>query len=97
MIQVKTNQDHDKYWILNKKAEDSYAERFFYVFVNLNKGGVPKFFIVPSKDVAKFIKKDHRDYLKEVGKRGRKRKDSPMRKFRDSERQYYDRWDLLSL
>ena len=33
-MQVKTNQDAKKEWILNAKSETASAEHLFYVFVN---------------------------------------------------------------
>ena len=59
-IQVKTNQDSLKWWLLDKKAENFFADHLFYVFVNLNSGRAPDFFIVPSKTVAKAIKENHK-------------------------------------
>lgn len=96
-IQVKTNQGSSPYWLLSKKAEDYVAENLFYVFVNLNDGEVPEYFVVPSKTVASFIKKSHQNYISHPGRGGIKRKDSSMRKFEDKEKKFLNRWDLFPL
>jgi hypothetical protein len=97
-IQVKTNSGSNRSWILNKKAEEYFADNLFYVFVNLNNGQKPPdFFIVPSKIVAEYIKKSYENWLKTPGRKGQKHKDNPMRKFDDPEEKYLNRWDLLNL
>lgn len=97
-IQVKTNQNAMKEWVLNKKAEDIKAENFFYVLVNLKtKSGFPDFHIVPSKVVSKYVFDDHRKWLSSPGKRGQKRNDNSLRKFKDLESKYLNRWELLGL
>ena len=74
------------------------ADNLFYVFVNLNNGQKhPDFFIVPSKIVAEYIKKSHKNWLGTPGKGGKKHKDTPMRKFDDPGEVYLNRWDLLDL
>src|ERR1019366_1543972 len=51
-IQVKTNQNDRRAWVLNNKAEEFYADDLFYVFVNLvGIGQIPEYYIVPSKTV----------------------------------------------
>ena len=97
-IQVKTNQNGQKSWILNRKCEEFAEPNFFYVLVNLNaKSGVPEFHIVPSLEVSKFIKADHQKWLKTPGKKGQKRNDTTMRKFHDHSDSYLSKWDLLGL
>lgn len=97
-IQVKTNQSHTKKWILNQKIEkEDIATNLFFVFVRLNDLGVPAYFIVPRKDAVEFATKHHREYLDKPRRDGRKRKDSSMRKFADSENKYLDKWELLGL
>ncbi len=97
-IQVKTNRGGKKIWVLNEKAETYYSDSLFYVFVNL-KGPKerPEYHVVPSKTVADFLAKDHRDWLARPGKGGKPHKDNPVRVFLDKENQYLDRWDLLGL
>lgn len=97
-IQVKTNSGSNRSWILNKKAEEYFADNLFYVFVNLNNGQRhPDFFIVPSNVVAEYTKERHSNWLKTPGKKGQKHKDTPMRKFDDPKEKYLNRWDLLNL
>jgi len=89
-IQVKTKQGTGKEWVLSKKAEDYFGKNIFYVFVNLNNGGQPDFFIVPSYVVAKFTKACHKQYIQ-------RHKDNPMRKFQVKDSKYLNRWKLLGL
>jgi len=96
-IQVKTNQRTEKGWLLNKKAEHYVSSNLFYILVNLNNGTKPDFFIVPSKVIATQIKIGHKKWLKILNRKGKKHKDTPMRKFRDSGNKYLNRWDLLGL
>lgn len=96
-IQVKTGRGTRRAWVLSHKAENYFAPNLYYVFVNLNNGKPADFYIVPSKVVAKFIKKEHSDWLKALGKRGQKHHDNPMRIFKDKDQKYLNRWDLLKL
>jgi len=97
-IQVKTTRYNVYYWMLNEKAEDYYADNLFYVFVNLKgQSQRPDFFIVPSKVVARYIKRSHKKWLKKPSKSGRKHKDTPLRKFVDKKKAYLERWDILKL
>jgi hypothetical protein len=97
-IQVKTNQGSKPEWILNEKAENYFADNLFYVFVNLkDQKERPDFYIVPSKAVASYARSSHQNWLKTPGINGQAHQDNPVRKFRDEEKQYLDRWDLLGL
>ena len=96
-IQVKTMKNSKNEWLMDKKSEDYYSPKHFYVFVLLNDGEHPKFFIVPSKVVANYIKSGHKEWLKRKSKSGKKHQDSPMRKFKDLKEEYLNRWDLLKL
>ena len=96
-IQVKTNQLNKTEWILNEKCEKLFDKNFFYVFVNLRKADeLPEFYIVPSKIVAKLTSINHSKWLSAKGENGQQRNDSNMRKFRDMEKKYLNRWDLLN-
>jgi hypothetical protein len=96
-IQVKTNQGSRPEWVLNKEAENFYADNLFYVFVNLKKPEErPDFYIVPSKFVADFVMTDHQEWLETPGKKGQDHKDNPVRQFRNP-KQFLERWDLLGL
>ena len=98
-IQVKTNRRSDTNWVLNKKAEDYYADNLFYVFVNLNleKDGVPAYYVVPSKFVADHARTTHQQWLDTPNRNGGKHNDNTMRKFSDPNQDFLDRWDLLEL
>ena len=97
-IQCKTNQLGRKVWILNEKCEDFVSDAHFYVFVAL--GGAlerPSYHVVPSRDVAKQIRKSHSDWLRRLRRDGRKHVDNPVRNFGDRDDKYLERWDLLGL
>jgi hypothetical protein len=97
-IQVKTNQYAKPEWILNEKADTYYADNLFYVFVNLRDDRLrPDFYVVPSKDVAQYARSTHKEWLDAPGKKGQRHKDSPIRKFRDPEGRYLDKWGLLGI
>lgn len=96
-IQVKTNQGNPKFWLLDKKVEDYHADNLFYVFVNLNNGKAPDYFIAPSKIVADFAKKYHKKWISTPGRKGQQRKDTPLREFRDPKKEYLNKWELLGL
>jgi hypothetical protein len=97
-LQVKTNRRDRKGWLLNKKAENYYAENLFYVFVNLkNNVSRPDYYIVPSKIVAKHIRKEHEEWLRSPGKRVKRHSDTPMRMFWDKNGCYLEKWEFLGL
>ena len=97
-IQVKTHQDDARDWILTSKIErQELAANLFFVFVRLNNGGEPSYHIVPCEDVVRYATESHREWLETPGRNGRVHQDSPVRKFRDREDRYLDRWDLLGL
>jgi hypothetical protein len=97
-IQVKTNRRSNREWVLTQKSEDYFADNLFYVFVTLNDNvRPPDFFIVPSKDVAKYAKESHAEWLLAPGRGGQAHNDNPVRKFSDPEESYLNRWELLGL
>lgn len=97
-IQCKTSRSSTKGWILSEKAEDFAPKNHFYVFVRLGAAtDRPAYHIVPSKVVAKYVATRHRAWLKGKKPNGGQRKDSAMRKFRDAEGKYLEKWDLLGL
>jgi hypothetical protein len=96
-IQVKTKQGRGAYWVLNKKVESDVAENLFFVFVTLNALESPHYYVVPRRDVARFVTDSHTKWLKTPGRGGRKHVDNPMRKFKDPDGRYRDKWELLSL
>lgn len=97
-VQVKTNQNGKRMWLLNRKAEDFHSKNLYYIFVGLKAPGErPDFFVVPSKDVAEYVSKSHSRWLARPGRGGRAHTDNPMRQFKDPEGMYLERWDLLKL
>jgi hypothetical protein len=97
-IQVKTNQINKREWMLNEKSEKMIDTNIMYVFVNLiSQNILPEFYIVPSKVVSDYITNDHLKWLSTIGKKGQQHNDSSMRKFKDLEQVYLNRWDLLNL
>jgi hypothetical protein len=97
-VQVKTNQINKSEWILNEKCEKLIDENIYYVFVNLKTTDeLPEFYVVPSTVVAMTTSTNHKKWLKGIGRDGQARNDSSMRKFRDLDKVYLNRWDLLNL
>ena len=96
-IQVKTNQSRGKEWMLNQKVETDIATNLFFVFVRLNDLDAPEYYIVSRSVVSEFARENHRKWLASPGRHGQPRNDTPMRKFRDHENKYLNRWDLLGL
>ncbi|MCX6757685.1 MAG: aspartate ammonia-lyase [Candidatus Nomurabacteria bacterium] len=96
-IQVKTASNIKSTWILGDKSEKDYSPNLFYVFVSLHDNLPPEYYIVPSKIVADFTTKSHRDWLSSLSKTGKKHKDSNMRKFIDLEKKYLNKWSILGL
>ena len=79
-IQVKTSSKNTIGWMLNKKAETMSDKNMFYIFFRLNElDERPQFHIVPTSYVANKVKKGHQEWLNTLG-RGKKRKDTDMRK-----------------
>ena len=97
-IQVKTKSPGKKEWILSEKNEQIRDKNIFYVFVSLKEGKErPDYHIVPSARVATTLRKSHRDWLKQPGRHGQKRRDSNLRKWSDEEGEYLEQWKLLGL
>lgn len=97
-VQVKTNQDNGKEWVLGKKSEELDDPNYYYVFVRLNgPKGRPSFHIVESGIVARYCKKSHRDWLAGRKKDGTARKDTTMRMFFDKDCAYENAWERLGL
>jgi len=70
----------------------------FYVLVNLNgRGEAPTFHLVASPVVAAYSSSHQKEYCAGTKRDGGKRKDTPMRKFRDLESVNRDAWRLLGL
>lgn len=97
-IQVKTNSNGRRIWLLDKKAETFIAEDHYYVFVALKAVGErPEFYVVPSKDVARYVSEAHKRWLSEVKRDGSPREDSSVRKFTDPQGEHLEHWETLGL
>jgi len=97
-IQCKSKQVARKTWPLDKKNESFVSDDHFYVFVAFT--GVeerPRYHIVPSRVVARYVTTSHRRWLNTPGRDGRQHKDSKMRQFEDRADKYLERWDLFGL
>jgi hypothetical protein len=67
-------------WMMNKKHEAITSPNLFYCFVNISKDtSVFKFYIVPSRVVAKYVKEQHAFWLDMKRKEGKEVKDTDMR------------------
>ena len=81
-IQVKTYRPGDVKCAVGRKAEKSYGKNFFWVL-----GGIPehnsdqifKYYIIPSSEMSKWINKEHKNWMKTPGTKGRSHKDSGIR------------------
>jgi len=70
-------------WIMNKKHETITASNLFYCFVHISRETNNfKFYIVPSKVVAKYVREQHQFWLRESERTGKTVKDTDMRLFR---------------
>ena len=96
-IQVKTSYGDSTRWVLGHKSEDFHKDNLFYVFVNLNFGDSPSYYIVPSKIVADTIKTYYKEWLSTPGRKGQKHNENLMRTFIDKDQEYLGRWELLGL
>lgn len=97
-IQVKATRHDAPYWLMNKKSEKYYAKHLFYVFINLKDDNHrPDFYIVPSKVVADYITKSHSNWLRRPNRKGKKHKDTALRKFSDKDKRYLENWECLNL
>lgn len=91
-------------WIMDEKHESISHENLFYCFVFLQSPKeMPRFFIVPSVAVAKYVCEQHKDYMNSPRKQSIK--NTPMRMFRIatlkdarglSAKDFEDRWGSLS-
>jgi hypothetical protein len=96
-IQVKTNQDDAREWLLDKKVESQTAPNIYFVFVALGAKSQPRYHVVPSRVVAEYCARTHKEWLSQRGRGGRKHRDNAMRVFKDPTDKYLNKWDLLGL
>jgi hypothetical protein len=70
-------------WMMDKKHESLIDPSLFYCFVIIGEvKSTFQFYIVPSRVVAKYVKEQHRHWLREKNREGKKVKDTEMRSFR---------------
>ena len=93
-FQVKTTIDKKDKWALDVKNENLIEKDLFYVFVNLNNNEEPRFYVVPSKDVANYIKESHEKWLKQKGKNNKLHNDNRLRNY-IPDKKYANAWNLL--
>lgn len=107
-IQVKTMSIGNKAgWHLGPKdTEPSNVKNHFYVLVDLQgPDKMPKYIIIPKKELSDFIRKDYKNWISGVKKDGSPRKDTTMRIFDPNRRdncrkfseKYLNNWDILNL
>ena len=96
-IQVKTCHGSRPDWMMNRKAEVDLAQNLFYVFVCLPGAGEPSFYVVPRSVVATYVRESHQQWLATPGRKGQPHRDTDMRRFKDPDGKFKDRWDLLGL
>ena len=106
-IQVKTFPPGNQKVTVGMKAEKDFGKNFIWVLA-----GIPPkedksefvYYIVPSSEVCKNVKKMHLDYISKPGKKGQQRKDSSMRvifipPYKDhlgwTIEKYKNRWDII--
>lgn len=96
-IQVKSNHSTKKEWVLSSKHEEKQyvGENIVYIFVCMNGLEMPEYHIVPSTIVAEKIKNAHSAWLDTPGRKGVKHKDNPIRKFKDYDNKYLNKWEIL--
>lgn len=83
------------FWVMGEKHETIIEKNLLYVFVLLQEENVlPKFFIVPSKDVAKYVKWQHEKWK---NSRTKDVNSTKMRKFRImiDDKKYENNWGVF--
>ena len=107
-IQVKTMSiENNAGWRLSEKDEQpSKIKNHFYVLVNLiGVGKLPEYIIIPQKDLANYLKNDHKIWIAGIKKDGNPRKNTSMRVLDPNRREasrkfvkkYIDNWGILDL
>jgi hypothetical protein len=83
-------------WAMGEKHEQRVDDRLFYCFVAMSDPTVlPRFFIVPSAEVARYVRRQHQQWL---GTRKRPVEPTTMRSFRievSDPKGYENNWDCL--
>lgn len=81
-IQVKTTSSKRRCWTLNE-TKTKVDSSFFWVFVSLNNLENPNYHVVPSSDVAEYLKENGTDWHTNT------------KRFNDKNNRYLDKWELL--
>jgi hypothetical protein len=81
-------------WMMQAKHETIFDDNLIYCFVQINSiDSLPEFFLVPSKEVAQYVKWQHRFWMKK-----RNGKDNPARIFRIEQsdpKKYRNNWKIF--
>jgi hypothetical protein len=97
-IQVKTNSDGGRIWLLNQKSENFYSDNHYYILVALKAlGERPKYYIVPSQIIAEYVSTSHSEWMNGKKRDDSARKDGSLRKFKDPDDQYLEAWHLINI
>ncbi len=105
-IQVKTRSEgNTQGWVLGRKVQNiSKIKNHAYVFVKLSKFDiVPDYYIIPNNIFAKYQLKIHSAWMKELDRKGNKRKDNDIRNFKPESRdkkfaeKYHNNWKILRI
>jgi hypothetical protein len=83
-----------------KKSSERFKvdwQTIFFVFVCLNDLRSPAFHIVSRREVARYCRESHQQWLKTPGRKGRPHKNNPVRRFEDPEGLYLGKWEALGL
>jgi len=85
LLQVKTRRTKSP-WRLSEKDESNHNGNLFYVFVDISEK-VPRFYIIESQFVAKYIREHHNIWLTKLRKKGgQKHKHTTIRVFPENTR-----------
>ena len=101
-IQVKAcDNAKQQRWKMSSSVENNDSANLYYVFVNMNGGSEPSYYVVPSKYVAYRVKEDYDNWYNTPGKNGHVRNATTMRTFEfvdeKEQEQYRDAWYLLGI
>lgn len=107
-IQVKTMSiNNNTGWRLSEKDEKpSNIKNHYYVFVNLQgPGKLPEYIIIPQKELAVFLEKEHKSWVSGKKRDGSSRKDTSIRVLNPNTNEscrvfvnkYRDNWKILNL
>jgi hypothetical protein len=104
-VQVKTFRKGGRSCSVGMKAEKDRGDNFFWVLVGIPRTGddSPVFFVIPSTEMAKHVKKCHQLWLKAPGRNGQPHNDNSIRSVRINRENrdewridlYKGRWDLI--